>query len=567
MQLDGFSIGGYRSFGLPPVRIASLGKVNVFIGPNNCGKSNILRACVRLSESRGRTNSIEPLDDLEKCQASDGAKLQFGYQLIPGSLRTKSALAPVVRKLPFFSEVFSESNGGFWLTYEMDKKPPAKPTCVEETASTLMKQAARFRWGSLASQLFKGQIFSEQEGVERVARWIAGQLKVEFDCHYIEAFRKIDTSAEEVTFSGGGLISRLRKLKSPERERFEDDRDKFRRISEFVRDLLNAPEAELHIPAEKQEVLVSMGGLLLPLESLGTGIHELVILAAAVTLHEGVVFCIEEPEIHLHPSLQKKFVSYLLDNTTNQYLISSHSNAFLDVPGVNIYRCWQEAGLTRCEQAATAEQKEALLDDLGCRPSDLLLANYVVWVEGPSDRIYVRAWLRSVAPELVEGVHYAVMFYGGRLLSHLSYEGEVEDFIKLSRLNRKACIIIDSDRTQPGRQINATKKRVVQDFEESGAMAWVTHGRTIENYVPKDRIAAAITAVHPKVKPPEVWDRLSPLPTGKKERPLNKVAIARAVVTNDMGLERYNLRKRARRLAERIRRANGLPEAPHAATD
>jgi hypothetical protein len=36
---------------------------------------------------------------------------------------------------------------------------------------------------------------------------------------------------------------------------------------------------------------------------LGTGIHELTILAAAVTLVDKAVFCIEEREIHLHPEL------------------------------------------------------------------------------------------------------------------------------------------------------------------------------------------------------------------------------------------------------------------------
>jgi hypothetical protein len=40
--IDGFSVGGYRSFGQPQ-RIGPLSRVNVFIGPNNAGKSNILR--------------------------------------------------------------------------------------------------------------------------------------------------------------------------------------------------------------------------------------------------------------------------------------------------------------------------------------------------------------------------------------------------------------------------------------------------------------------------------------------------------------------------------------------
>ena len=47
----------------------------------------------------------------------------------------------------------------------------------------------------------------------------------------------------------------------------------------------------------------------------------------------------------------------------------------------------------------------------------ILQANCVVWVEGPSDRIYLKHWIEAVTSELIEGLHYSIMFYGGRLLS------------------------------------------------------------------------------------------------------------------------------------------------------
>jgi len=47
-MLDGFSISGYRSFGADEVQIRDLARLNVFIGKNNCGKSNILRFLKRI---------------------------------------------------------------------------------------------------------------------------------------------------------------------------------------------------------------------------------------------------------------------------------------------------------------------------------------------------------------------------------------------------------------------------------------------------------------------------------------------------------------------------------------
>ena len=42
MFIDGFGISGFRSFGQDVQRIGPLKKINLFIGQNNSGKSNIL---------------------------------------------------------------------------------------------------------------------------------------------------------------------------------------------------------------------------------------------------------------------------------------------------------------------------------------------------------------------------------------------------------------------------------------------------------------------------------------------------------------------------------------------
>ena len=41
--IDGFGISGYRSFGAEPQLIGPCGKINLIVGQNNCGKSNVLR--------------------------------------------------------------------------------------------------------------------------------------------------------------------------------------------------------------------------------------------------------------------------------------------------------------------------------------------------------------------------------------------------------------------------------------------------------------------------------------------------------------------------------------------
>jgi hypothetical protein len=140
------------------------------------------------------------------------------------------------------------------------------------------------------------------------------------------------------------------------------------------------------------------------------------------------------------------------------------------------------------------------LNDLGIRAADILQANFVIWVEGPSDRIYLNRWITLLAPELVEGIDYSVMFYGGRLLSHLSLSRDepplsAEELIKLLRINQNSAIVIDSDRTKGDADINRTKARIAKECKEAGVLCWITAGREIENYLTPESVANAYNEI------------------------------------------------------------------------
>ena len=195
--------------------------------------------------------------------------------------------------------------------------------------------------------------------------------------------------------------------------------------------------------------------------------------------------------------------------------------------------------------------------DLGYRPSDLLQANYIIWVEGPSDRIYINHWLKAKSPELVEGLDYAIMFYGGRLLAHLCYDDPmINDFIRLSCLNRNACIVIDSDRKTAHSHLNETKKRIIADFLSFSCLVWVTNGRTIENYVPEGLLDPAIGTVHPKTHRGVQWERFADLTRLRSDKLIDKVAVARAVATTPADFTLLDLDSTMNQLVADISRHN-----------
>jgi hypothetical protein len=89
--------------------------------------------------------------------------------------------------------------------------------------------------------------------------------------------------------------------------------------------------------------------------------------------------------------------------------------------------------------------------------------------------------LKFVNSNLREGIDYTIMFYGGRLLNHLSPDDpDVDEFISLRRLNRHLAVAIDSDKAKQSGKINTTKRRIVDSMKDPG-LVWVTQGRNIEN--------------------------------------------------------------------------------------
>jgi hypothetical protein len=305
-------------------------------------------------------------------------------------------------------------------------------------------------------------------------------------------------------------------------------------------------------------------------------------LTLAPLLEEGTiddyVFAFEELENNLHPSLQRRLFGFLRERAvSDQFMLflSTHSNVVIDLfstdPEAATFHVAGEDGRTTVQRVVTYVDRQGVLDDLDVRASDLLQANGIVWVEGPTDRLFFNRWVElATGGDIREGLHYQCVQYGGRLLSHLSAkdpEYDEDQLFRILRVNRNVILLGDSDKRGPRKHLNKTKSRMASEVKGAGGLAWFTQGREIENYLSADVIGRSLDLddVRQVEQYESFADYLNDVMAGQGARYLkDKTAGAEAFAQNttqDDLTGVLDLDAQIKQAVARIRAWNGLVEA------
>lgn len=105
-------------------------------------------------------------------------------------------------------------------------------------------------------------------------------------------------------------------------------------------------------------------------------------------------FFIDEGELHLHPTAQRKLKEALrfLSNRGDQVFLNTHSAVFLaeEESDQTIYTVNKEQGISSSSLVLNDDKKYVIYDLLGGSPSDLLLPRNFLVVEGESEFIFLK---------------------------------------------------------------------------------------------------------------------------------------------------------------------------------
>lgn len=191
-------------------------------------------------------------------------------------------------------------------------------------------------------------------------------------------------------------------------------------------------------------------------ETKGSGIQSVTLFGALEWISQkeklngkNVIWLIEEPESYLHPSLARSCKSILTDLAKNHLLlVTTHSISFVDQDPSRVVETSVEAGETVVKKFTTyTEATASIRSALGLRFSDFYnLSNLNIFVEGKTDR-EIMQWALGI----IKAKAKANKFEKVRDASILDFSGisRLEDFLKASyqfmRGERAIAVLFDGD--------------------------------------------------------------------------------------------------------------------------
>jgi predicted ATPase len=549
MDLSGSQLELESSTASGLLELDGLGPITIFVGANNSGKSRLMRELFRTQQPnklklKSRHNGRSDVDI--------GSKIPNWINMIGGHVDNSSTNGWIIETER--STINANLNA---IDSQISKSQDKGLSSLCENLKTLAKSLSEYGIKHGVSGLhelnrcyvpmirgMRPPLTLEQAGQVNIDDKDWYKLRTTCD-HFANHgdLRRRNGYGEQQIFSGLGLYTNLRERLLA---RTQTIRDSVRDYESFLSKHFFPGKVVTLIPVEEGEndvVHIKIGNNKeYPIYDLGDGMQSLIICTYPIVTETkpGSLFFLEEPDLCMHPSLQRTFLEVLKTyhrKMGHQFFITTHSNHLLDLLEdnelVSIFsfseiadRAPDPADSSQPDNAnssqsikpkpsfrirpSTLRDRQTLLE-LGVRPSATYLANATIWVEGVSDSAYLKAymeafvhylkhlgngWGKALAERLEqykEDRHYAFVEYSGANLTHFSFEERESDNgqteTSVSDLCGKAIVIADGDIVEKDDRISHFVDQLKERFI-------CLPCKEIENLIPEELMKKQIRLDH-----------------------------------------------------------------------
>ncbi len=531
MYISNITIENYRSF--KNISVDFHEGVNVLIGHNNAGKSNLLKALAIIFDSSARKQLA--IDDFNKNISMETLKTR------PPKIIITVLLTQSTNENLMGDELVTVSN---WLT-KLEEPYQAKlqyefflPSRDAEKYINKVKDLDTKEkiWSLIRSEFLRLYINKIWIGNPENQITIDSESLSKFDFQFLDAIRDV----ERDMFSGKNTLlknvidffidydikSDKKITEENQKEEIQKRKDDFADVAdnlvEKLRKRLNSGNREILSYADDigasfdkskpnfegsiteselysvlQLIVQQETGMKIPISHNGLGYNNLIfmslLLAKMQVDSDGKylgsnakvfpILAIEEPEAHLHPTMQYQFIKFLKKNINSkkvkQVFITSHSTHITAATSLDDIICFYDNdGLvnvaypgkvfTLKDQNNTeiiqSNSKKYVQRFFDATKSNMLFSEKVILVEGIAEQLLIPVFANYIGKSLEEE-HVAVINVGGRYFEHFLYMFNSNNKFAI---NRKIACITDLDptrRLKNNENKNSNKFKVCYPYE------------------------------------------------------------------------------------------------------
>jgi len=438
--------------GVKYLELNGLGKINVLFGKNNSGKTSIIEA-INIKECVAVGKTLEDINPLVYYFEQE-ASVYFDTVSRKATNTFRSYLEGLQDKKTI------------WYYGEEDSIIKA---CTQDLESN-------------KNLHFLNKMFDMHTILKNWFR----DIEETFRPLLIPPKRKLETRVEinlkqKIESYGGGIVNFLFFLKnqnssSDDYKLFSQIYMAFSEICDYefniIPDLKNTIHLVFKRLTEDKWISASDSGL---------GLADLLIMITFALNTDHTLICLEEPESHLHPEMQKRFLSFLKGIENKQFIISTHSNIFLN--SLVVDKIFHVQYMEREVHLSDETTNAGILFNLGYSVSDHLIADAIILVENPSDIPVLNTILMWIGLDCRFNINY------------FPINGNIRAYLDLAMFKRKNNVFSLAYTKGETETITA---RFYKNCEKNGINVYQLKRYSIENYFDLSAIREIIGEGVPK---------------------------------------------------------------------
>jgi ABC-type Mn2+/Zn2+ transport system ATPase subunit len=253
-----------------------------------------------------------------------------------------------------------------------------------------------------------------------------------------------------------------------------------RMISDLTKNIariFDLTDLEINTSEKDDELLVFVNGDRFGLSEMGSGLSQFIVVLANAAINSPHLILIDEPELNLHPTLQLDFLTTLASYAQRGILFSTHSIGLARSSAESIYSFRKiTQGQSEVHPYETTPRLSEFLGELSFSSYRELGFEKVLLVEGRTEIKTIQQFLRKMKKD-----HKVLLIsLGGSDFINDVSAAELEEVCRIAP--RRVFALIDSEKNTAAEPLAAKRTAFANICKELKIKCHVLKRRAIENY-------------------------------------------------------------------------------------